>query len=323
MANFIPIGKPNSFHDSGAERILYHALKKLPDNYFVFYSVKWGQKGYSKKYRKGEADFLIFDPLRGFLVVEVKGGGIKCKNGAWSSIDRGGNEHSLKCSPLDQAWRSVNRFKDLLLESPSAATKEYRERLYPIVWFPNINRRDIKGSLPSDYLEYNTFTESDLDNPERAINNAFMGYGAQKIAEYIPDSTINEIIDTFSPSFRIIPSFSSELRERNFLFNELTYEQAALLDYLDEQQIAGIHGVSGTGKTMIALERARRLPKDSSVLFLCYNRLLLEFLIKTFSKTMPNVTFANLNRLYAKVGGEENVEAGVITDFLLDGFSDN
>lgn len=36
----------------------------------------------------------------------------------------------------------------------------------------------------------------------------------------------------------------------------MTREQNRLLDYLDEQQIAAIHGVAGTGKTIMAIEKA-------------------------------------------------------------------
>ena len=49
-------------------------------------------------------------------------------------------------------------------------------------------------------------------------------------------------------------------------------EQIALLNYLEEQDNAVINGLAGTGKTVMAVEKARRhAEKDESVLFLCYN----------------------------------------------------
>ena len=100
--------------------MVYEAFKKLPDDYIVFYSVKWGEEGFDRKYRKGEADFLVFDPSRGFLVIEVKTGGIKrAGDGRWFIIDRNGKEHQLAYSPLDQAWRNVTRFQDMLASSPN------------------------------------------------------------------------------------------------------------------------------------------------------------------------------------------------------------
>ena len=116
---------------------------------------------------------------------------------------------------------------------------------------------------------------------------------------------------------------SYEIREKDFLFNQLTREQATLLDYLGEQKIAGIHGPSGSGKTMIALECARRLPSDENILFLCFNRLLLNYLIENYADEMPNVTFTSLNRLYAQAKGTEIAKEEEITDFLLEEYMDN
>ena len=57
-------------------------------------------------------------------------------------------------------------------------------------------------------------------------------------------------------------------------------EQVALLNYLEEQNCAIINGMAGTGKTVMALEKARRhSDNNEKVLFLCYN-----FYLKRVSK---------------------------------------
>ena len=319
MAIFIPVGQTGDYHGSPGELMVYDSFKKLPDEYYVFYSVKWGKqnRGY---YQKGEADFLLFDPSRGFLVVEVKGGGIRRDDdGQWFSIDHDGNEYALRYPPLDQAWRNVDRFADLLSESEEQIICNYK--LIPTVWFPNIKGPDIEGTLPSEYQKSNTFSEYDLENPEAAINRAFAGSGiTSTLFEKVPKRILEEVINTFAPTFRIIPGLSSELKEKDFLFNQLTNEQATLLDYLGEQHLAGIQGVSGTGKTMIALECARRLPKESSVLFLCFNKFLLKYLNDNFAEELPNVTFASLYKLYAQVHGSDVADTEEISDFLLGEF---
>ena len=321
MARFIPVGQVTDYHGSTAERRVYNAFKQLPDNYCVFYSVRWG-KDHNGYYQKGEADFLLFDPSRGFLVIEVKGGGIESKGGRWFSTDRKGGRHQLLRSPLNQAWRSVERFKEILEQSNLDSVRNYK--LIPTVWFPDMTGADLEGKLTTDYQPSNTFTERDLENPEQAVNHAFDYNNIKK--QSFPESSnqlIEATINVFAPSFRIVPSISSELKERDFLFNQLTNEQAGLLDYLVEQRTAAIHGASGTGKTMIALECARRLPKDTNILFLCFNKLIIQYLKENFSTELPNVTFANLNQLYAKSGGNEYATTDELTDFLLGAFSDN
>lgn len=316
MAKFIPVGQTGNYHGSLAERQVYEAFKKLPDDYIVFYSVKWGRENARGFYQKGEADFLLYDPTRGFLVIEVKGGGIKRDgDGYWYSISHDGSEHILNYPPLDQAWRSVTRFEDLLRESRDDIVRHYK--IIPTVWFPQMRGADVR-QFPSEYQKSNTFTESDLDSVESAVNHAFYQNGVtEKLFEKVPKQIIDEVIKLFAPTFRIVPSMSSEYKEKDFLFNQLTNEQATLLDYLGEQRVAGIQGASGTGKTMIALECARRLPEDSKILFLGFNRLLIDFLNDNYAEQMPNVTFTSLNRLYAGVYGTEIVEEEQLTDFLL------
>lgn len=322
MATFIPVGQTGDYHGSEGEMMIYEAFKKLPDSYIIFYSVKWGEEGFSKRYRNGEADFLVFDPARGFLVIEVKTGGIKRNDdGRWFVIDRNGEEHQLLYSPLDQAWRSVTRFGEILDGSSEDVIRDYK--IIPTVWFPKLSSRELRDNLPTEYQAANTFSEEDVDMPEAAVNRAFSRNGLPSPVVVPTRAVINKVIDLFAPTFSLIPSMSADIKEKDFLFNQLTREQATLLDYLGEQKIAGIHGASGTGKTMIALECARRLPKDENVLFLCFNRLLLDFLIENYADEMPNVTFTSLNRLYMRANGTEKAEPDEITDFLLGDFMDD
>ena len=322
MAIFIPVGQTGNYHGSRGEELVYEAFKKLPDDYYVFYSVKWGEEGFGRKYRKGETDFLLFDPKRGFLVIEVKTGGVRRESdGRWIITRHDGTENTLPRSPLDQAWDSVTRFEQMLAESSNDTVRKYK--VIPTVWFPSIPALELANNLPNNYQSSNTFSEADLELAEAAVNRAFNRNNMPEILDNPSKALINEVINIFAPTFNLVPSISSDIRFNDYMFNQLTREQATLLDYLGEQNIAGIHGASGTGKTMIALECARRLPKDENVLFLCYNRQLLNFLILNYAAEMPNVTFTSLNRLYAHTHGSEIAEPEQITDFLLGEYMDN
>ena len=80
------------------------------------------------------------------------------------------------------------------------------------------------------------------------------------------------------PSFDLVPSMVSELGIKRSAFNRLLKEQANILNFLDEQPYAVINGAAGTGKTMIALEKARRHAENGDkVLFLCFNRFLRDY----------------------------------------------
>ena len=68
---------------------------------------------------------------------------------------------------------------------------------------------------------------------------------------------------------------------REQMYIRLTRQQATLLDFLQEQKTAAIHGPAGTDKTMIALKKAKRLSADGRrVPLLCYNRLLRDTMVR-------------------------------------------
>ncbi len=100
MAKMIP-SKMEEDHDSFGERQVFEALKKLPDDYTVFHSVRWNER-IEKTVTKtvmvdGECDFTIFHPDKGILVIEVKSGGIECVNNTWTYIRTdNGERHPMK-----------------------------------------------------------------------------------------------------------------------------------------------------------------------------------------------------------------------------------
>ena len=107
MARIIPnITGYDEFNKSVGERRIYEALKTLPEDYIVFYSVNW-QREYNTNIIFGESDFTIFNPHRGMLVIEVKSGGIRHDDFGWYQTNTSTKEEiKLKRDPLVQANRS-------------------------------------------------------------------------------------------------------------------------------------------------------------------------------------------------------------------------
>ena len=110
MANMYP-KNISEYMPTDSERIVYQELKnQLPDDYDVFYSVKWTSYE-NGKLIKSEADFIVASPEYGFLCLEVKGGtGIKIKDNVWSVKDTFHGDRELRISPYDQAEKSMYYF---------------------------------------------------------------------------------------------------------------------------------------------------------------------------------------------------------------------
>ena len=322
MAQMIP-NKLEDDHGSFGERKVFEALRdKLDEDFIVFHSVRWNALNEKKTIIWGECDFTVLHPIYGIIVLEVKSGGIECVNNSWAYIRTdNGEKHSMKRGPLEQGDREIRyKFKDLvgeLLEGSPEYDKQYC-LVEPAAWFPSINKKDIVGELPMEYRDEIVLYENALDNPQKFIMGIYEYYGGRRHTRLNADSC-QKIIDSFAPYFSAVPSLKSKRMERNEEFVRLTNEQKYLLDYLEEQRVAAIQGAAGTGKTMLAVEKAKKLAKTGRVLFLCFNRYLKEYL-QNLKEESPqkycNIDFYNLPQLACATMKVPSVENDDVIFFL-------
>lgn len=91
------------------------------------------------------------------------------------------------------------------------------------------------------------------------------------------------IIRLLSPTTIVRVLLRDELAEVDARMVSLTEQQFRILDLLRRQRRALIIGGAGTGKSVLAVERARRLAAEGfSVLLTCFNRPLAQHLAKEF-----------------------------------------
>lgn len=310
-------------HGSFGEYQVFKALKeKLDQEFIVFHSVRWNAINEKNTVIWGECDFTILHPKYGIIVLEVKSGGIECSHGCWTYIRTdNGEKHSMNRGPLEQADREIRyKFKDMI----SDLFKGYPEKdkqyclVEPAVWFPSISKRDLIGELPMEYKDEIVLYENALDNPQKFIMGIYDYYGGRRHTK-LSDDSVQKIIDTFAPFYSAVPSLKSKRLEKNEEFVRLTREQNYLLDYLEEQRVAAVHGAAGTGKTMLAVEKAKRLTKTGKVLFLCYNKYLkkhLQQLKEESPNHYANIDFYNLPELTCSAMGVSTVELEDIQYYL-------
>ena len=298
MAKFIPSVKPEDFNNSYGEKAVYEALRTLNDQYTVFYSLSW--VGINEKRTIGEADFVVVHPDKGVLVIEVKSGEIEYKNGEWIQTNTKSGQ-SKRIEPYVQARKSQFELLDRL-------NKNIQSFRLPMmcyaVWFPSV---EIKGklSLPPEAPIEITLDKQCLNNPEKAIDKTFSYWATKYRQVSLEYGQFREVIDVLCPHFHVVPRLKTKIEEMEEVYIQLTKQQAALLDFLEEQQTAVIHGLAGTGKTVLAVEKAKRLASPGQqVLFLCFNSFLRESLKK--NNTIPNVTFHNAHSLAYEIMGQSD-----------------
>lgn len=294
MAAFYP-NNPLYYNSSYGEKEIYDALHKLDNNYVIFYSTMWHSKNKNGDIIWGESDFTIFHKRKGILVIEVKSGKISYKNNCWyqTRIDNG--KTHLMQNPLSQADKSKYKFIDIINNNIPFNEKCIVEKA---VWFPSIINLDNISNLPMEYSKEIILTKDALNNPEYFLNKVFDYYNMESRFN-LTNNSVQEIKNLLAPEFDLVVSSLSRKKEIDYAFLRLTDEQSKLLDYLEEQQIATIQGSAGTGKTLIAVEAAKRLSNNGDkVLFLCFNKFLCNSLKE--NNKINNVDFYNLHSYLTK-----------------------
>lgn len=297
MAVMVPEA-PADFNNSQGELDVFNALRGLDDRCYVFHSLRWlGNPKYGRKKPQGEADFAIFDPQRGLLIIEVKSGLIRFEAGSWYQTNRATGIEKLMKDPEQQA--SSTKFELLPLFKNSLPPAE-NCLIGTAVWFPSgtFTKQPLPLNLHSDIV----LDEESLNSPEVAISTAF-DYWGQKFGHHLSQRGQEKVLSILAPTFKVIPSLKAGFEKRAQQFIQMTRQQASIIDFLDEQEIAVISGAAGTGKTVVALEKARRLSEFSeSVLFLCYNSALRNFLKQEHD--LPGVDFHTFHSVARKFVGD-------------------
>lgn len=255
-----------------AEVEVYHGLAAaLPAAWTVWYSRPWLGLTSTGAERDGEADFVIAHPERGVLMLEVKGGAISMEpsTGDWTSRDRLGIVHAIK-NPIAQARSS--KYEILKKLKAMRGWQERRLRLRHGVVFPDaaVPDRALGADAPReifcDAAEFRSdlrgWIERRLGRPDAAVREVALGQGGV--------DQLNRLLAT--PIMLHMP-MSVLIEDDERTFRELTVQQYHLIELLGEVRRAAIAGAAGTGKTILALEKARRgAASGRRTLVTCFNR---------------------------------------------------
>ena len=285
MATLIPsLGACTSRMTSGERRVAERLEQKLDDDYLLWYDVPIGPKHL-------HPDFVVLHPRRGILILEVKDWSPKtiqhANKESWQ-VFLGGLLKTLP-NPSEQAKQYAQAVVDALKRDAQLthADGQYQGGLlfpwsYGVV-FPNMTRKQ--------------FTDGQLDQviePHQVICQDEMQDSVQ------PEDLQSRLWDMFPFMMRGVMSLPQLDRVRWILFPEVrvqtsgalfddSNEEAELPDImrvmdLQQEQLARslgdghrvIHGVAGSGKTMILGYRAEYLAKASTasskpILILCFN----------------------------------------------------
>lgn len=275
MVTLIP--EQPDFNGSTAEELVWNALcRQLPDAAAIIH----GQR-LTGDDKDVEIDFLILWPGAGIAVVEVKGGRVDVVDGAWFTSGAQGKRNRLPTSPLEQAMIAKHTLVDYLR--------------------PRLSR--LPG--PISHLAVLPYTElpSDWDQPDaprrQLVDGTEIGSLASKIAtqlrfDFDPerhDLTAGHefVLKNLRRTNQAVENLKLRASEISDRADALSREQAKLIRILRHQNRAEISGGAGSGKTYLALLKARALTQEGKkVALMCYSRGLGRFL-QLFTAQWPEV----------------------------------
>ncbi|RIX49533.1 MAG: DNA helicase II [Rhodocyclales bacterium GT-UBC] len=300
MASLIPaIGSCVSRMTGGEKRLAYRLESKLEDDWLLWYDVPLGP-------RNVHPDFVVFNPRRGLLVLEVK----DWRLDTIQEVDRQSvcllTPQGLKrqANPLEQARQYAHETVDLLKRDPQLTINS--GRLQGTLLFPwgygvvlsNISRKQFDSTNLGEVIEPHRVVCQD-EMTETVDAEAFQ----ERLWAMLPFSRSVPLalpqIDRIR--WHLFPEIRIAVPAQNGLFDEAEPEIPDILRVMDiqQEQLARslgdghrvIHGVAGSGKTLILGYRAEHLAKVCArpILVLCYN----QTLAKRLGRTMANKGLAD------------------------------
>lgn len=313
MAIMIPV-VPRDYDELSLEGEMFSALSLLPDDYYVIHSFK-SVFVEANILHESETDFVVFNPNKGILCLEAKAGNVKYSNGEWQYASGKIMKHG---GPYNQAAR--NKWNLLgILQNSSLKELQRRIKFLHAVWFPSVKSTDLNSThFPAEFDRNITMTMEALQNPQLYLDKIFDIELDNHIQTDLSESEVKRLIrEIICPEFNIFPASSFDSDLKKITFHRSLKEQQGILNYLVEQKSAVINGAAGTGKTMIAIEKAYRHAKDGEkVLFLCYNAYLKDHLERDYYH--KNIDYYTIAGFACKLCKTDSPDFSAANDQLID-----
>jgi hypothetical protein len=225
-----------------SELAVYRRLKEsLPSGWTAWHSLKIRTKGA----QFSEADFVVANPSRGILVLEVKGGLVKKERGVWLQ-----NGLPMRSSPLDQAHRFVRnliaKFKDKGLFAPPIGVA---------VVFPDT---DFDAQPTQGDVEGLVIGARELPYLEEALPRILDRALREHTGHLFAPDWLGILHGLWCESWPLGMSLSQSVKGHEARRIQLDKEQFTALESILENDLVLVRGGAGTGKTLLARELAIR-----------------------------------------------------------------
>lgn len=303
MAKLIP-----SFVDEQTppgERDVFNLIANGPDDWTALHSLDiapWNRG------LRTEIDFVVIIPDTGILCVEVKSHEeISFEEGRWSPP-------SIKRSPFKQATSGAFAFLKRLrsLAPQFGKVPVVHTCIFPRASFNVAPNLSVQSWELMDARAFRSFKSGvDLCNAlKRNAQSAIsIDSNITPLSMTLPKAQIDQIVSLCVPVQRRPANARDEIRQREVEADAaLRAQQKPIVGIAEDNERVVVYGGAGTGKTLIAMEVARRAAdRGKRVGLLCYNRLVGEWMTNRMRQmkpsAAPNLVVGRATQVLAEMTG--------------------
>jgi Nuclease-related domain/AAA domain len=311
MAKLWPRTLPVSIKEDRRRRAEVRVYEKLAnildDSFTVFYSSPWLGTDHLGNEKDGECDFMIAHPDLGYLALEVKGGGISFdpRERQWWTTDANGFRFKIK-DPVEQARSAKHQLLKKLKALPGRRDR-WVHNSHGVI-FPDAAAApgDLGADKPPQLLccsqefahGFRNWIDSRIQgNRARTGSN---GLGKDGVAAFE-----RILAQPFNLGFRI----SGAMEDAKEQLGVLEPSQFHVLEAIAEIKRIEAKGGAGTGKTIVAIEEARRAAKSGRrTLLTCHSQPLANELRRR-TGVLPNLTVGSLHAICLETLKEAGIPA--------------
>ncbi len=302
MAKMFPKTFPEDSSSSGERKVFEYLKDYAPADWFVLHSFRLPKH---KAVVFGEADFVVVAPKLGVFVLEIKSGGVGFDGSDWIFINRNHEKSYKKRGPFQQGHDAMFEIERIIVEKLGASYSRTNLMYgYGVIFTDEANfpistiTEDESWRLcqKTDNNDYCAFVKKLHKNFVEELKQL-----GKRVPTELTFTTAETIAKTLRPMVDCVVPLKSFVQETEKDIISLTEEQYACLDDIEINDQIVVTGGAGTGKTLIAVEEAKRSVEEGTVAFFCYNKNLADFIRGNIDK--DKISVYSLHAYLTKICG--------------------